>query len=217
MQLAWLGCPGSCILRARGQSRGRCSHRCETAEIRRPAGEGVCPHRRTRGIGWIHAGFHASDPALGQSHQNCCHPLTGVDRVRLSVSNCGVLSLRMVMASLLPALSLVLAVLSVPNALTVLTPGFACACSNPNEDGDSNPDQDCSSQTEAICSRSRLDNEAGGRIAPQRIEVTLRKPQAAPRSAPPSRAQNTPSFHLHQRWQFVWRTALPPRAPSCRA
>jgi hypothetical protein len=120
------------------------------------------------------------------------------------------------MAWLLPALSLVVAVLSVPDALTVLMPGLACACSNSDEDGDSNPDEDCSSPTEGIGCQSRLDDEVGRWIAPQRIELTLGKPQAAPRSILPSRAQNDQSFRLHQRWQFAWRTALPPRAPSSR-
>jgi hypothetical protein len=121
--------------------------------------------------------------------------------------------LKTIVASLLPVLWLAALVQCPLESLAFSLPANCCASSNPTGDAAPVPEPLCCYEDNVRCQLRR----SGG----ERVQVALRRLEPVFTGNPLPLRIITPAIPaadgallLQQRWQFVWRTADPPRAPA---
>lgn len=122
--------------------------------------------------------------------------------------------LKTIVASLLPVLWLVALVHCPLESSAFSLPDDCCAPGNSTGDAAPVPENSCCSPDEYV--RCPLRRSGGERVqvAPRRLEPVSNDHPVPLRSFTPAIPLAGDAFLLQQRWQFVWRTADPPRAPS---
>ena len=122
--------------------------------------------------------------------------------------------LETIIASLLPVLWLVALVHCPLESPAFSLPDDCCAPSNSTGDAAPVPGHSCCSPDEYVRCQWRRSGGERVQVAPRRLEPVSTDHPVLLRSFTPAIPLAGDAFLLQQRWQFVWRTADAPRAPS---
>jgi hypothetical protein len=93
-------------------------------------------------------------------------------------------------------------------------PGNCCAAGNSTGGAAPIPENSCCPLDDGVRCQLRRSGGTRGQAAPQSLEPVSADISNPPGSISPAIRPAGDAFLLQQRWQFVWRTADPPRAPS---